>query len=137
MKILSLNTRSLNKKQEEIERLLKSSNIDVFLCQETWHQENKKLPTIQGYKHYGKHIRTKVGGGVAIYTRRQLKKKQIHFSAYDGKIEICAILLKKDKDYIIGCVYAPPNLGKNAFEQLEDLEFPNADGILLAGDFNI
>lgn len=93
------------------------------------------MPFIEGYYNISKPRRTGVGGGVAIYIKKNLISKEQKTKA--GRIEIIRTKIRiGNEEWNIGSIYIPPKLTQKEMMRIHDI--PTKDErILIGGDFNI
>ena len=122
--------------------MLKEDNIDILLCQETWHDNKKRrLPKIQGYRSIGKRRKSEnPAGGVAIYYKEHLNMIETkQENDIEDKIELILAKLKmKKEDITVGSIYIPPKLNLGEVKQLQNYTTPeNPSKVLIGGDWNV
>jgi len=143
--ILHLNARSLLKKLNLLEVLIKAFNvnIDIIAVTETWEtSSNEHVINISGYNKYSKYRGSEMkGGGVALFIKNTLEYSAINIETQTFEsifIEVNHIHIKPT---IIGTIYRPPggDLSKfnNEYESTVTKLIGKHKNIITAGDFNI
>ena len=140
------NLRSIKNKFDEFVCQLFTLNVDVAICTETWLSScvPNEAFNVNGFDCHRTDRRNDSGyGGVALWTRKNLRTRKLLFPVYD-LLEVCAIQISSLKLLVIG-IYLPPGIPSRSFDQFCD-SFVNAtDDILnrlpchrliVAGDFN-
>ena len=112
--LMHWNARSLFPKIDELTTLLSSlcSKFNAICISETWiSSDNKNLIHIDGYSFHNVGRGTRRGGGVGIFV--DIKYNSFLLSALslsEDCIESIFIECRyKSKEFIVGCVYRPPN----------------------------
>jgi len=136
MKILQNNIQSLNTSLQLLHKAIQSLQIDVVLLQEIWH------PTKLNIYNYSQPI-TKIrqqgeGGGVAIFTSKNVKC--VHLKQYDkdGLEAVWAEVMQGKVRMVIGSVYIAPG-DLNAITLLDEVigKIKNTyDSLLIGMDAN-
>ena len=145
LKLLHLNARSLTKNFDGIKSLI--SDIEIpFTCimvSETWLNDFKLVPHLDGYNFVGMNRPNKIGGGVGIYVLGSLNyKHRDDLSFAKDSIEATFVeLLCASSNIIIGSIYRAPNSSHEEF--LEEMEITickmqqEQKMIFMGGDLNI
>lgn len=146
LKILYLNARSVNmpNKIDEIEHIIHSAKttIHIIAITETWlNKESEKYVNIQNYSSTFCSRPNKLGGGVAIFIRKEIQNYEITASFSDDRDSFLHINLKfKNKIWNLLCIYRKPN-GlieeiKSFLDTLESFLSNSPNDTLIVGDLN-
>lgn len=140
--IAHINSRSVTKHIDEIERIVHETQLDIIGVSETFiksHTPNN-LFKINGYMFFHKDRSAKCGGGVGIYVRDQLKAKRIKLPQDIIQPEIIFIeVTVKNSKIAIGVLYKPPKIPYGVFALLHETlayvttKYPHT---IIVGDFN-
>jgi len=120
MKILQNNIQSINTSLPLLRLTVQKLNIDIILLQEVWHPKEESI-NIRNYTQPIVKVRNgNEGGGVAIITRRNVKK--VHLTEYDtdGLEAVWADVKVGNIRTVVGSVYIPPG-DVNALHLLDDV----------------
>ena len=123
------------------------SDIEIpFTCilvSETWLNDSKLVPQLDGYNFVGMNRSSKIGGGAGIYVLGSLNYKHrddLSF-AKDSFEAVFVELLCATSKIIIGSLYRAPNSSHEEF--LEEMEtfickiYQEQKMVFMGGDFNI
>ena len=143
LKIAHINVCSLYPKIDEIRFCMKTLQIDVLCISETWlhAQLGDKEVSVEGYDIIRKDRTNKRGGGVCVYVKSSLTiiNRNDTISQYD--IETILLEFKcKENNFLVCCVYRPPNSGPDFFEiftEMLETIIMNDNDLIILGDFNI
>ena len=142
----SLNTSKLN----ELIALTTSKFFHIIFITETWFTQssNTSLPNYQIFRQY----RASHGGGVAVYTRSDLKTKQVNELYSQHSEQLWLELTLPNESLLLGCVYRPPistryhdgdsleqtesEINMNLIKAKKLVDSKKFNGLLIAGDFN-
>lgn len=118
----------------------------VLGVSETWLTDfTSKLVNITGYNFVSNHRKSKIGGGVWIYSQNDIENwflKECKFTYPEVTESIFVeIIAPQGKNVIVGCVYGPPKSKHYSFlENLNDiLKIITKDNkhCYVMGDFNL
>src|ERR1043165_8156647 len=145
--ILHLNTRSIISKLNEVQNLLQQLPTSILAVTETWLTDNTADTIhIPGYTFTYRNRGEGRGGGVGLFTREDIKHKEMIIPTSFTSFESLFINISSTKstDIVVGVIYRPPGTNldffNTEFESLIDLltVYKNRNKrIFLAGDFNI
>ena len=119
---------------------------DILIIIETWMKEgDKDLHEIPGYQHFYVYRKDKRGGGVSIFTKKDIDASiETESTKLNKDLELVTIKMYKTtgtKNNIILAVYRPPNGDPVEFmEQLGEILNKydiSKNNVYVAGDFNI
>lgn len=148
LKIIYLNARSLNNKQEEIDYIITAlkHNIHIIAITETWiDEDNALLFTFYGYHTIFSCRPKKSGGGSAIFIKNTIPFEIIdNFSTNENSF-ISLKCIINSTNWVVSTVYRAPKTNniklQHFFDQMNNhLEKINAienAHVLVNGDFNI
>lgn len=144
------NSTSLNNKINELSIIAEVEKPDVMLISETWFNE-ESIRNVDGYAIYYKDRNNRIGGGVCIYIRDNIKHRPTRIKRLnDSKIEEiwCEIEIEEEK-ILIGCIYRPPTYINNSNQKevgneinmsirsaYEAINSGELTGVIIGGDFN-
>ncbi len=119
-----VNAQSLQSNFEEIKMCVNDRDIDVLCVSETWLHTNTpdELVNIPNYVIY--RCDNGRGGGVCIYTKKELKTHLITFPVTrQVGVEDLWVSIQSNKypAVIIGCVYRHPKATVDSYEYLQDV----------------
>ena len=142
-KFAHLNSRSVPKSIDELNTIMKETEIDVLAISESW--LSKDLPSalfeIEGYQIFRHDRCNKRGGGVCIYSKEYLKAKIIKIPHTHEQPEVLFIeLFNKHIKFAVGVVYKPPNIPYGTFASLHETFADilcNYENTFIFGDFNV
>ncbi len=142
MTIEHVNAQSLLSNLEEIKMCVYDRDIDVLCVSETWLQTNTpdELVSIPNYVIY--RCDNGRGGGVCIYTKKELKTHVITFPVTKQVgVEDLWVSVQSNKypAVIIGCVYRHPKASIDSYEYLQDVFRQlciSKKNFYILGDFN-
>ena len=146
-----LNIRSINRKLEEVVRILSQGDIELLCLSETW--LNGYVPdhmiSINGYNVI-RHDRTeesgkRSGGGVMMYCKQYLDVSKIdELSHCDPNCEVMwvRLSLKQTRPTYIGIVYRPPDGDLDAMtdllnDQIATVRSWGICDVMMIGDINV
>ena len=112
LKIGHLNVRSLTAHLDQVNLLLLREQLDVLCLSETWLTEiiDTSALLLPGYTICRRDRKTKkIGGGVAILYRNNLKAGQLRVPADDTAVEALWMQISSRSTIIVGAVYRPPS----------------------------
>ena len=112
LSIMQLNTRGLLNKQGHLRGTIKSCQPDIILLCETWlNAHTETLVDIPGYKLLNKNRSDRIGGGVGILIKQELRSQKREDLCVETKILKHQIVeLKTDsKNILVVSGYRPPN----------------------------
>lgn len=121
--LLHVNCRSLPKNFDSLYSTINYIDMPftAIAVSETWLKEhNESIFTIPGYDFVSCNRLLKTGGGVGLYINDKIKYRQISELTYVNETIECIfveILIEKQKNLIIGCIYRPPNSDINVFNE--------------------
>ena len=149
LSILHLNIRSVRNKFDALKDYLNSldNKFTIIALTQTWlnnnDYDNFEIP---GYKSTKLQRQNKIGGGICIFSRDDLKFKLRNDFVFEDDLDdtenlFIEIINEKSKNIIIGTIYRPPNNRFNKFENnlktiLTKLDKCNKPCYIM-GDFNI
>lgn len=148
LKIIYLNARSLNNKQEEIDYIIAAlkHNIHVISITETWINENDASHfTFNGYHTIFSCRPKKSGGGSAIFIKNTIPFEIIdNFSSNDNSFVSIRCLIN-NANWVITTVYRAPKINNEKLQRfffqmnnhLDKINSIDNARILVSGDFNI
>ena len=144
--ILHINARSLNKNFDSLELLLAQLHqfpFSIIGISETWlHSTSPPVFNLDNYQLLRSDRKHGKGGGVAMYTRSNLKNKLRPDLHIEGSEDLFIEMLNdKGKNVIVGVIYRPPNHNLDNFlskldEFLSIIAQENKE-VYLMGDYNI
>lgn len=145
LKILYLNARSINNKNEEIYSIIKNTKHEIHIISitETWMKpENVNFFNFDGYSTLFSCRPTKTGGGAAIFIKNCINYEIIHNYSDNLNSYICAKIIFKNQNWLITNIYrAPYNNTENIstfFTEFNNiLEKLQSTRSIITGDFNI
>ena len=141
----SLNINSVPNKLSQLATLV-DKNIDILVITET--KLDESFPTAQleidGYSEPFRKDRTKHGGGVLVYVKKDIPSKELDRHLFPDDIEgiFFEINLRKTKWLMFGS-YHPPHKSQpdeyylKHLETAMDVHLNSYDNFLLIGDFNM
>lgn len=139
LRIIHINAQSIKNKIDEFRYLFSGSGVDIICISETWlwpDLENS-LFELQGYQIF-RADRGRLGGGVAMYVRREIPCRIVTKSNEGESIELLFVELACDSNKLLaGVVYRPnsrSDLG-SFVQRLENLTLGYSD-VIICGDFN-
>lgn len=143
LKSVHINAQSLMAHIYEIKEIFKRNNVDIIGVSESWLKPSiqSKEVAMSGYTIFRNDRLNKIGGGVAVYIREELKPKLIYTSPseYSAKPEFLfvEIGLSGVGALLLGVCYRPPKVGHlSDFENALIRLMPGYSRVLLMGDFN-
>ena len=112
----------------------------MLLC-ETWLNDSSPILQVPGYHLELTNRTTKTGGGVAILIADNIQYRWLPTPQPNDNYEACFIDVKtKNKNYIVGSLYRPPNTNPDEFTnwlRTALLQFNNTHEIILCMDHNM
>ena len=125
LRILHHNIRGVSSKTTELKHLIdnifSNETPDIILLCETWLNVNSPILQIPGYRIETTNRNTKPGGGVAILIADNIQYRRVPTPHPNDSYETCFIDVKtKNKNYIVGSLYRPPNTNPDEFHQLAE-----------------
>ena len=113
LNILHINARSITKNFEGIKSLISDLKIQLtcILVSETWLNDFKFIPQIDGYNFVGMNRPNRIGGGVGIYVQDGLNfKHREDLTFAKNCLEVVFVeLLTETSKLLIGSFYRAPN----------------------------
>lgn len=136
IKIVFWNTRSFLRRKEEVECLLKTT--DIFICVETW-LTDKISVQFPGFLTFRKDRCLSRGGGILILIRKSIAYIElIDIFSPDDSVEMCGIHVNNVEPAfdIIVCYRTPGfTLAQNQWDDIVK-NVSNRKNCILLGDFN-
>ena len=135
-----INTCSLNKNHTELKQVL---DFDAFSCSESWLTKNtpKDRFMMDDFNIIRADRKSRRGGGVCLFLRKQYKFKKINIPNICEMPEMLWVEVSVGKSKVaIGTLYKPPKIPCLAFrEAYESLIYiySKYEHTILAGDFNV
>lgn len=140
LKICHINAQSIIPKIDEFRDLFEDSKVHVICVSETWLAEGLRdeLCCLRGYRVFRSDRRGRVGGGVAIYVREDIKCKLKCLSQAYSEIEYVFVELAGDESkLLVSTVYRPSsNIDISPFIALMEEISLSSPNMILCGDFN-
>ena len=140
--VTHVNCQSLPKHHEEILNITTNLDLHVMMLSETWLKPSlpSKLVELPRYTLL-RHDRCgrKMGGGVGMYVRNDIRTEVILTSSESSGIEFMFIELHiGQQKCVLGVVYWPPRTG-NISDLHEHLAYISAtyEHVIIMGDFNV
>lgn len=144
LKIIFWNARSILKRKEELKKILR--NIDIFICVESWLDENIHNFDYSGFKTFRVDRTYSKGGGILMFIKNNIPYKQINnIKSPHQTVELAGVEIQTNPIFnIYACYRAPGNRKNNnpknviTLEQWETIfsNFNNEHNNLIVGDFN-
>lgn len=138
-----INAQSLTAHIEEVWVILDTQVFDVFAVSESWLKPSisSRDVDIAGYTLYRNDRINKIGGGVAVYVRNNLKVKVLFTTPqeYTARPEFMflEVGLYGANALLLGVCYRPPRIGHMTdFEDALLRILPNYNNVLIMGDLN-
>jgi hypothetical protein len=125
--LFHINIRSMQHNLDGLLQYLEilSHSFSIIGLSETWLTvDNHTLFDIPNYKHLKAYRSTRVGGGVSIFVKENLKYQERNdLSIFDDTLETLFIEINKDqlsydKNVVIGLIYRPPNTSVSEFNKI-------------------
>ena len=121
--IMQLNVQGLSSKVDQIKHIIDKNPCnkppEVILLCETWLNDFSPNISIQGYHLELENRKGKIGGGVAILIKENLKYKSrpdLKENLKDSQTESCFVELKGSQgNVVLGSLYHPPNTPTKEF----------------------
>ena len=109
LRLLQLNRRGLVNKQDDLNELLITNDIDIALICETWLSDyNIGRVAINGYDFVFENRKNRKGGGVGIFLRNTLKYRKHSIPVND--LEQVVVEIKNDTgSLLVSSCYRPPD----------------------------
>jgi len=142
LKIGEWNTRSMRRKINNVEDLLRQHQFDIFVIIETWLKDGWEWRVeIEGYQLLVLNRTSKKGGGIAVYIREGIKfdPSKTRKSAQGLPFEYLWINVVEPVKVDVVSVYIP-KANKSHMEDLFARTFPlirSDSNIVVVGDFNL
>lgn len=144
--MLYTNATSLANKWDEFNALLDVCKFpEILMITETWFNENS-LKIISNYDLFNKDRVQVIGGGVAIYVRKDLNAYEVDdFGLVNSNCEqVWCKILAGNEVLLIGCIYRPPYSSKEINDEImyaikkakDSVNKGKYTKLLIAGDFN-
>ena len=145
LNLLHVNARSITKNSEAIRNLIVDldTQFTCILVSETWLNEYKFVPQMDGYNFVGMNRPGKTGGGVAIFVQKDanFKLRDDLTFAKDCLESVFVELHCEAANILVGCVYRPPSSSNEEFlhemESIIHCVQLEHKLVFLGGDFNI
>ena len=112
LSVIHLNVRGLLNKQDRIKDLLINCPSDIIMFCETWlTNTSEQLIKLENYKYYGRSRMDKIGGGVGIAIKDDLRSRiRLDLTINTEILEHIIVELKTDnKNILLVSGYRPPN----------------------------
>ena len=112
LSIMQINSRGLMNKIDHLRDIINYSYPDIILLCETWlNARTTELVEINGYKLVSKHRVDRIGGGVAILLKRELRSRcRDDLCVETQHLEHLIVELKTDnRNILLVSGYRPPN----------------------------
>lgn len=127
-------------KLEELRNIAMVSKVDVMCLSESWLNEtvNDDLLQIESYKIVRNDRVGRIGGGILVYLKNNLKFRVLEMSGRESETEYILLEAAINSEKILfGFFYNPPNVDCSQLlsEKFSSLDY-QYDNILLMGDFN-
>lgn len=139
LNICHINAQSLTRKIDEFRYLFVDSGADIVCVSETWFSPAIKdnLIGVDGFNIF-RNDRYSLGGGVAIYARKNISCKLLCKSNNDEKVEYIFIEVTiKSRKLLIGSVYRPNRtVPYDLFMEFVMNMSVEYDDVIITGDFN-
>ena len=142
--IMHLNIRSLVKNLCNLKFILETFTPDVVMICETFlHENNVNKCHISNYDFYHCERKSGKGGGIAIYTKRDLSCTEVNVSIdHDDFVEELSVsCMFKNKKYIFTELYRKPNTNESTYlkylSQLADKLYSITPFFVIGCDQNI
>ena len=141
LKIATLNIRSLRHKVDDLERLLRTYDIDVIGITETWLDDTitDNMVAINGYTLARLDRCSQNGGGVCIYCRENIPFRARHDLVKQG-IEATWLEIGSREKMFFCCAYRPPHEPVcfwDNFDELLSSPCLRKQNLVVVGDFNV
>ena len=138
-----LNARSLNKNHTELGQVLDKTFFDAFAVCESWLTKNtpKDRFMFNDFNIVRADRRSKRGGGVCLFIKKQYKFRRINIPNVCDMPEMLWVEIEVGKSKVaVGTLYKPPKIPCTAFRQAYDSLihiYSKYEHTILAGDFNV
>ena len=138
-----LNARSLNKNHTELGQVLDKTFFDAFAVCESWLTKNtpKDRFMFNDFNIVRADRRSKRGGGVCLFIKKQYKFRKINIPNVCDMPEMLWVEIEVGKSKVaVGTLYKPPKIPCTAFRQAYDSLihiYSKYEHTILAGDFNV
>lgn len=131
----------MTSKREQLEHLLRGSNVDFLGLTETWLTRSSPEAVINmpGYNVFKKDRDKGRGGGVLMYVKSTLKCKMIEWPS-EIALECVGVQISVSPmmSFVVVCIYRKPTAKIDFYEQCKLLNHcDRTKEIILIGDFNI
>lgn len=142
LNIAHLNTCSAYPDLDEIRLVMRSSNLHGLAISETWYKKGVHTGTmveIPEFKLFRNDRKSKRGGGVALYLRKEIKSSYFLCSDESSLVEYLFVKsIINGTKFLIGTVYNPSRENDiSAFLNTLESVICQFDHVILLGDFNI
>ena len=141
LKIAHLNTVSIPKRRDELERIIKL--FQIFGVSETNFKSNTPqcLIDFEGFNFYGSNRNKGKCGGVGLYISNEIKTKRIHFNYKQPQPEMVFVECTfRNTAILVGVIYKSPSISYKKYEEISEIiatittKYSN---VILLGDYNI
>ena len=150
LSLIHLNIRSFQKNYSNFENYISALDFEFSIIgfSETWLTDsNKSFCSIVGYNHEYLYRQDKIGGGVSLFIKDNVKYfVRSDLSILNKHIEVIFVEIDKNqyqssKNIVVGTLYRPPNTDIEIFNAhlnniLEILKSENKS-VYIMGDYNI
>ena len=133
----TINVRSLLPKMDEIKQLSYEKNLDILNLQETWINDESRLPNLPGYIRINTPSSKRKGTGLISFIKEHFKLEEITYIPYNEGIEIIFFkIVCLERTLSIGNVYLHPPVAKKTCDRLRQYLDQRGNCDVLMGDFN-
>jgi hypothetical protein len=145
---LTVNCRSLVRKDVLVGQLLREQKVDFAILTETWYSDEKQYQfetsdlNQNGYKISVSNRQNRIGGGVALTCRSGVNMRRLLSGAKSSfEYGVWQLIFKSITIHCVG-IYRPPSLATpnqfvtEFFQFLEDI-VPKYLNLMIMGDFNL
>ena len=143
LRVAHLNTASIPKHRDEIQRVMLEADLDIFAASETNIKPGtpSHLYKVPGYKLIKQDRTHTTKGGVGVYFKEVYKPKRItvRFEELQPEILFTEVEINKNK-IAIGTIYKSPRSSYGVYAEIQEiLAFITTkyNHVILLGDFNI
>lgn len=150
LKILSLNSRSLYNKMDELQQLVETHQPAAICIQESWcvPAEPDSLYNLDKYQIFRRDRQDRVGGGVVIFTRCDAfsSVERVHTLENDFETVWLKLSPRRSHDastpppFLLCTTYRPPNTSPRPYAQALDASLSKVQqqrtSLIITGDFN-
>ena len=141
LSVIYMNARSIRNKFNELQAYVAEENPDIICITESWlnlnNKDNEKTYLLEGYNMFNKDRQNKLGGGVLIYTKRNLRVLEIKTNSTLSEAIALEIKYQNNKTLNVGLIYRPPR--QNIQQEMDMINFINEiskNDCVILGDFN-